>query len=593
MKTKFSNFKKLFEGTADYGITHIEDLDVESFIRAVERLHKLEAVQKLDGANLRGGLDEKGRVYSSREQKGGKRFYSQKDFPKNSAYDGFRAAHEVLIKMTPELESILAPGEAFNMEVIYGDQPNTVFYGKEGFNYLAILEMLPGDDPTHEPDQSKVSKIVDYMNGRTFTVKTDRSETHDGVNLVRSPTVTDWKITKSDHVSRDEIKEFNFEDEIASLKKLLDRENDFADSIGKNMTNFEVIKDRNPKLSDEKDRILQQIMDEYKMPIKQKLMDLVNRQKPSLRGVGVGDDGAYHGIEGIIFTDPKTREKFKVVDKTTFSKINKFNYQVRNAVAAKIMTNDQDAPIESKGGIVGTARMRSIQLFGLGNADIPSQSKKILANFKGDSRDQTVKNIADSLHELHFESASRKLQAIYINAIDDLEESLDSFKQSVDDFELDLESGKKIKYTPEIKRRTLMTFAEARRTLFKTLASIKKCRYIEDLIEVFFNQQLDALHAGKEDKEIMESLLYEEGDSGGGDGNSIVGDGTCAGNIATGSYNLAGLYRLNTLAPKQVTKKSKYMFRDNKLVKKRKKKFKAIKFKAPEFMKKLSKVGDL
>lgn len=97
MKTKFTKF--LTEGNNDYGITHLEDLDVETFIRSVERIHKLEAVQKLDGANLRGGLDEKGRLYSSREQKGGKRFYDQKDFPKNSAYDGFRAAHEVLKKI--------------------------------------------------------------------------------------------------------------------------------------------------------------------------------------------------------------------------------------------------------------------------------------------------------------------------------------------------------------------------------------------------------------------------------------------------------------------------------------------------------------
>jgi hypothetical protein len=582
MKTKFSKFTKLFEGT-DYGISHLEDLDVESFIRAVERLHKMEAVQKLDGANLRGGLDEKGRVYTSREQKGGKRFYAQKDFPKNSAYDGFRAAHEVLTKMTDVLESILAPGEAFNMEVIYGDQPNTVFYGKDGFNYLAILEMLPGDDPTHDPDQSKVGMIVDQMKGRTVTVKSDRSDTSDGENLVRVPTVTDWKITKSDHVPKDEIKEYNFDDEIKSLKKLLDNENAFAEKLGKYMSNFEVIKDRSPKLSEEKERLLQQIMDDYKMPIKKKLLDLVNKQKPSLRG-SVGEEGAYNGIEGIIFTDPKTREKFKVVDKGVFSKINKFNYQVRNSIATKIMTNDPDAPMSSKGGIVGDARLRAIQLFGLGNADIPSQSKKILANFKGDSRDQTVKNIADSLHELHFNAAKRKLEAIYINALDDLDDALTAFKTSGDEYELNLDTGKKITYTPEIKRRTLMTFAEARKTLYSMISKIKKCSYIEDLIEVFFHMQLDALHAGMQDEEIQESLLEDDG------GNAIVSGDTCLGNVASADSSLTGLYRMNKLA----SKNSKYVFRDNKIVKKRMKKFKVIKFKAPKHMKKLvNPVGDL
>lgn len=591
MKLKFSSFtKKLFEGTSDYGIAHLEDLDVESFIRAVEQLHKMHAVQKLDGANLRGGLDEKGRVYTSREQKGGKRFYSQKDFPKNSAYDGFRAAHEVLVKMTGVLESILAPGEAFNMEVIYGDQPNTVFYGKDGFNYLAILEMLPGDDPTHTPDQSKVDAIVEQMKGKVISVRSEMSETTDGENIIRTPTVSDWKITKSDIVDKNQVKEYNFESEIKALKKMLDSENAAAEKLGKNMTNFEVLKDKSQKLADERDRLQQQIMDDYKMPVKRELLKLVDKQKPSLRG-NVGDDGAYHGIEGIIFTDPKTREKFKVVDKAVFSKINKFNYQVRNAIATRTLTNDPDAPMASKGGIVGDAKLRAIGLFGIGKVDVPNQTKKVLANFKGDSRDQTVKNIADSLHQVNFNAVKRKLEAIYINALDDLEEALNSFKKSVDDYELELDSGKKIKYTPEIKRRTLMTFAESRKTLFHILKEIKKSGDIEDLIEVFFHRQLDALHAGDADDEELTESLFED--------NAIVaGDaGTTAGNIASANDAIVtGLYRLNRLSTNQVGDKNlaKHVLKNNKIVKKRKRTFKMVKFKAPKHMKKSANpVGDL
>lgn len=495
MKTKFSTF--LTEGSNDYSITHLEDLDIEAFIRAIERLHKLEAVQKLDGANLRGGLDEKGRLYSSREQKGGKRFYDQKDFPRNSAYDGFRAAHEVLKKMEPQIEAILAPGESFNLEVIYGEQPNTVFYGKDGLNYLAILEMLPGDDPSHDPDQSKVQKLVSAMHGKTITVKTPRWETADGITMTQVPTVTDWKITKSDHVPHDSLKEIDFEDELADLKKMLETENETAKGLGKDLSNFEVLKDRSPKLADERKALEERIMSEYKLPIKKKLLKLVYDQKPSLRGQA-GDDGAYHGIEGIIFTDPKTREKFKVVDKDVFTKINQFNYQARKSVAGKIMTNNPDAPIEDKGGIVGLARLRSIKLLGLDQAEVPSQTKKVLAKFKGDSREETVKNIADSLHQLSFSAAKRKLQSIYVTTIDDLDDALEAFRKNADDYELELEGGKKIKYTKEIKRRTLMTFAEARRQLYKVLSDIRKTDYMEDIIEVFFKTQLDAIHGEEE-----------------------------------------------------------------------------------------------
>lgn len=495
MKTKFSTF--LTEGSNDYSITHLEDLDVEAFIRAIERLHKLEAVQKLDGANLRGGLDEKGRLYSSREQKGGKRFYDQKDFPKNSAYDGFRAAHEVLKKMEPQIEQILAPGESFNLEVIYGEQPNTVFYGKDGLNYLAILEMLPGDDPTHDPDQSKVQKLVHAMHGKTITVKTQRWESTDGVTMAQVPTVTDWRIVKSDSVPKDAVGDYDFEEEIKDLKKMLDSENETARGLGKDMSNFEVLKDRSPKLADERKAVEERIMNDYKLPVKKKLLGLVYKLKPSLRGMA-DEEGAYNGIEGIIFTDPKTREKFKVVDKEVFTKINQFNYQARKSVAGKIMTNSPDAPIEDKGGIVGLARLRSIKLLGLDMADVPSQTKRVLAKFKGDSREETVKNIVDSLHQLSFEAAKRKLQSIYVTTIDDLDDALEAFKKNADDYELELENGTKIKYTKEIKRRTLMTFAESRKQLYRMLSEIRKADYMEDLIEVFFKRQLDAIHGETE-----------------------------------------------------------------------------------------------
>lgn len=117
----------LAEGSSDYSITHVEDLDIESFLRVIEKLHEFQAVQKLDGANLRVGLDEDGELFTSREQKGGRRFYRESDFPKNSAYDGFKAAHAVVEKAEGYFLEVLVPGESINLEIIYGPQPNTVF----------------------------------------------------------------------------------------------------------------------------------------------------------------------------------------------------------------------------------------------------------------------------------------------------------------------------------------------------------------------------------------------------------------------------------------------------------------------------------
>jgi hypothetical protein len=453
----------------------------------------LHAVQKLDGANLRMGLDEKGELYTSREQKGGKRFYEQRDFPNTSAYDGFRAAHAVVQKISPEIKSVLSPGEAVNLEVIYGDQPNTVFYGKDGYNYLAFLGMLPGDDPSKDLDQSKVKKLNTLLKGKTFTVKTIASDTTDGELIARAPRLTDWQLAVSDTVSKEHINDMNFEKEISSLKTFLKKENPVASKLGRELTNFEVLKDRSQKLADEKQTILDKISTEYKVPIKKKMLELVTKQKPSLRGQ-IDDEGAYEGIEGIIFTNPDTQETFKVVDKDVFTSINKFNYKVRKGIAGRIVSSDPEQTIDARGGIVGEARLRTVKLLGLENAELPTQAKRVLSKFEGDSKEETIGNIAESLHQLNFDAIKRKIQSIYATSIDDLEDDLDTFKKNADSYEYELPDGKKIKYTKEIKRRTLMVFAEAKRTLLSMMLQVKKCSDMYELVELLFKRQLSSMH---------------------------------------------------------------------------------------------------
>jgi hypothetical protein len=215
----------------------------------------------------------------------------------------------------------------------------------------------------------------------------------------------------------------------------------------------------------------------------------------------IDDDGAYDGIEGVIFTDPSTREKFKVVDREVFTAINKFNYGVRNAIATKIVSTNPEMPIEARGGIIGDAKLRSIRLLNIPNAEVPSQTKKMLEPFKGDSREETISNMIDSLHQLNFPAIRKKIQAIYVNALDDVEDALTAFKIKADEYELDLPNGKKIKYTKEIKRRTLLQFADTKQNLYDVLAKIKKADELPELIEVFFGGQLDDLDDDGKDYE--------------------------------------------------------------------------------------------
>jgi len=481
----------------DYGVSHLEDLDIETFLRMVEKIGELHAVQKLDGANLRVGLDDHGEQYTSREQKGGKRFYHEADFPKTSSYDGFKAAHAVLDKAEGYIAQVLTNGDAINLEIIFGAQPNTVFYGKDNLNYIALLEMLPGDDPSIEPDQKKVKELLKLIGSKVFTVKTVFSDTIDGITIIRTPVVTDWKFVESDHVPAHEVQKVNFVKELGSLKAFLKSENDEAKKLGRDLTNFELLKDRSRDLADERKVVTDKIMNDYKLPIKEKLMDLIRKQKPSLRGMSGEGEGAYQGIEGIIFSDPKTRERFKIVDKDVFTAINKFNYQARKGISSRIMSTDPNLPIESRGGIVGEAQIRSIKLFGLENADNPTQAKKVIEKFKGEDREDTISAIEHSLQQLKFPAIKRKIQAIYIAAYDDLEEALNSFKSGADDYVLQLKNGQTIKYTKEIRRRTLMAFAEARRALVETLSDVRRANDFYDLIEIFFKKQLDDMFKGE------------------------------------------------------------------------------------------------
>ena len=91
----------------------------------------------------------------------------------------------------------------------------------------------------------------------------------------------------------------------------------------------------------------------------------------------------------------------------------------------------------------------------------------------------------------------RKIQAIYISALDDCEEALDAFKIGADDYKLQLKNGTTIKYTKEIKRRTLMVFAEARRKLIEMLNDVRRANDMYDLINLFFKDQLDDLFGDK------------------------------------------------------------------------------------------------
>lgn len=220
-KTYIKNPNILLEGL--YGITHIEDLAIEPFIRMLKNLHKLHAVQKLDGANLLMGLDIDGKFYTSREQKGGQRFYKISDFPKRPSYDGFKSAHDALSKLKTEISSVMKPGSQISCEIIFGNQPNTVIYGKDNKSYVAFLEPVRGDNPTLELDYSLSKQLTKAIGNISITTNLSISNTIDGLTIVNAPTPITWGFVRSDVISEEDIKAINITEQISAIEKFLDK----------------------------------------------------------------------------------------------------------------------------------------------------------------------------------------------------------------------------------------------------------------------------------------------------------------------------------------------------------------------------------
>ena len=128
-----TNFKKYLSE----GIVHIEDMPIDVFIKMLDKIEKLSITQKLDGAALGVGLDE-GKFFTSRELKGGKRFFSPEDYPDTSTYDGFRSAHQVLQKISSNMLDILGKNCFINCEILFGQQPNAIMYNEKDQNKLKI-----------------------------------------------------------------------------------------------------------------------------------------------------------------------------------------------------------------------------------------------------------------------------------------------------------------------------------------------------------------------------------------------------------------------------------------------------------------------
>lgn len=495
-------------------ITHIEDLEVKAFITAVRNIANMRVSEKADGSNLWFGLDDEGKIYTSRagKRENSEKFYSEQDYPYFAAYNGSRGVQAVLLEKERDIKTVLQPGDTIEVEILFGRQPNAVSYGLDGKNFIAILRGVEGTTDV------KADQLAGMLENQEVSVKIHIVDTKDGENLERIPTTQTFRFVGVQKIKPETLKSIDVEKEIKELENFLE-----ASSGVDNFSNFDLMttslgsipKDKRAEAKIAKEQILSDVKTKYKVAIKKELLDkFVSKIKPALAANDLTSDEDI-GIEGVVLKDPTTGEQIKIVDKDGFTTINQFNFAVRNQISGMIRTLDDSAPLESRGGIVGQMKIRLADLFGNKDLALGRSVKKIFTDAKGEDASSTLRNVAKTLNGADdFNGTKNKAVAVISSTLDELKQMLEDFKHHKDDIEhtyrLKLKSGKTIGLSKEIVKRTLVSFAETKRNLAELLEKVKNTKAFDELVAALYGRIAKMVHAGGEE-ELTESLFEEAG----------------------------------------------------------------------------------
>lgn len=486
------NFSRLNEG-----ITHIEDLSIDKFIDTVKNIFNFHVSEKIDGANLWFGVDDSKLFYTTREQKGRDKDpkYSSKEYAMVAAYNGFRSAHDALEEFMSKREflNILEPGDKIEVEVVFGKQPNVIQYSNDGVNYIVLLRPVSGTPI------ERFNKLATALGNREANIQSLIIDTNDGENLVKIREPFKWKFVKniSQKMSKGLISKKTIETTIDKLEHYLKQKNIIvSQALNKEVSNFVVMTlgmgsvpiAVRPQVKKEKDAVNQYVLIEFKIPIKEKLFaDLVgngdflssqfNKERGDLEGFVLSKDG----------------QQIKIVDRDLFTAINEFNYKIRNELNGAVMSDDIDAPLEAKGGIFGNCKLRIASLFDIKELARSAKAKKLFAEYRGKTIDETVSQFVASLKIKDFEMYKNKIIAILTDTDNDLTEKLKTFKEEVNEYKVKLKNGKIIPYSDESKKRSLLAFAELKKEIHSLQSKLKKANNIEDVIMALYGKLIEAV----------------------------------------------------------------------------------------------------
>lgn len=481
------SFKQSLTYTPTGSIPHIESLPIEEFISVIKNFSNYTITEKIDGNNLIFGYDDQGNFYTSREAKGGQRYYFPSEYPLTAANNTFRSAHIALSKH-PFLKGQVGVGNQVECEVLYGRQPNAIVYGE---NHITFLRGIPGDNRT-DPESDLLDRLKQYVCGCSCTVDHREVTSKDGSNIIitNGSAIWNFSATKTIDPSCFEIKKLNRT--VDYLERILSSTKydkyTMLEVLNTNLNQIPIKKrDQFKKKRDQ----YKEETDKHKLHIKKILLNTLREYTPHLRTVDIDKDaGEIEGIEGIVLLCNKTHKQYKVVDKDEFTAINKFNFAVRNQIKATSQVGKLSKNLLSGNGDVYGNMLQSISKR-LGCEDLGNYMNitRFIKTNKGNTVVDTINNIVECI-------PNKKVNVIadVCEAVSALDKMRREYVSKWNEFEHTLPNKKKIKYTKSIHDRNLMFFAEVNQELMSLLTNLQTSQSLHETIGILFSKQLQNIH---------------------------------------------------------------------------------------------------
>lgn len=453
-------------------IPHIEELDPEEFLHVLENLDIMHITEKLDGANLLVGLDDRGYLYTSRAEKGDDRKrLIMHDWSLNAYDNPFRAAHSAIYTSMSAFYRELQPGDQLEVEVLFGRQPNAIVYGD---CYIVFLRMIRGD-PARARQLFRFLRNQGSVHVSCPVITSDIGQGCDPMKTKFQIQDNDWNFTFVPEISETEIPDL-----VAEIK------------------HHRRLQEEHPVTRFKTKREMRQFYQPFQLSTKEVLLThLVRCHTPTFRTIQINDAEDF-GIEGIVLYDPTNGKQYKIVDKSVFTIINQFYHSARNQLkrttqfnlsANKHLFTKFDTDIGySEGPCLYDVMLDRIAK----TIELPKLAKymQLTRNIK---KYKTMEAFLSAWKSQNVHTLGSEIREIVQNAVVDVCLAYQRFTNRRAKFELVLTNGRTIRYTPAIIERTNLAFVTLHQELLQMMHSASKARTMGELACAIYGGSLNSL----------------------------------------------------------------------------------------------------